>query len=469
MRYKKIFSVALLHDYYPGGNGGVYRFVPTEACQKLMQATGAFMKTWNNILYVVTRIENSGKPVIPIPDNARFEFFVEPADGHFFMFTAAGIQTSQLVYWIKNEPFPSDTPSYLFPAPVGFSADRGYHAGDIVLNESKQAYRATGEIEPGSNLADAAKWQLLGATASIRSSSRLFFSNGAPVSVGGIHYINPMPAAFNAGHSYRAGQMVLGDGSQIFEAIKNNPAGTLPNDVNAWVNRGIHPYATDDSLLQMHGQVAVLPVVPAEKNVQVNISKVFPGNIKPPVPIHADKFIYKDAVSVHPADLSELPAGLYEIEINNIKHTVYADAAMRWQDYPLLISIGHYVDPSPAVPLTDNNGLLLSPEYAIRFAPRSVMWRLQFRGASLPTPADNNSPDSVLRFVRPGVAPNTFLSEKPVRLQRASYKDGILLLNNNDPPDTLKINQLPAPGLMALETIRQNQTDYFMTTTNLYS
>jgi hypothetical protein len=237
----------------------------------------------------------------------------------------------------------------------------------------------------------------------------------------------------------------------------------------AWANRGSASFVTNNSLLQMHGPFAEMPVVPAAKTVQVEILKAFPAGIRPPVQVRTNQITYKEKVSVHQVDLSNLPVGLYEIVINTIRHTVYVDENMQWQDYPVLISIANYRNPAPPAALTDANGVLLSPEYTIRFAPRLVMWQLQFRGVSLPAPVENTSPVSVLRFVKEGAAPNVFLSEKPVRLQKASYKDGLLLLNNNDPPDTLKINQLPSPGLMLLRTIRQNDTDYFLTTTHLYS
>jgi hypothetical protein len=469
MRYKKIFSVALQHDYYPGGNGGQYRFVPTAACTAAMRAAGAFMKTWNNVLYLIVRVDHSGKPVNPLPENLPFEFFAEPADANFFQFTHVDIQSGKSVYWLKDNPFPAAVPTYLSPSPVFFNAASGYHRDDIVLDEENNAYRALSDMAVPGNVADASKWLALGKAASIRTSSRLFFSNADPLILNGTNYLHAFPEDYQADIRYGLGAMVKGPSNELFEAICNNAPGVPLSNEAAWANRGSASFVTNNALLQMHGPFAEMPVVPAAKTVQVEIFKSFPAGIKPPVQVRTNQITYKEKVSVHQVDLSNLPVGLYEIVINTIRHTVYVDENMQWQDYPVLISIANYRNPAPPAALTDANGVLLSPEYTIRFAPRLVMWQLQFRGVSLPAPVENTLPVSVLRFVKEGAAPNVFLSEKPVQLQKVSYKDGLLLLNNNDPPDTLKINQLPSPGLMLLRTIRQNDTDYFLTTTHLYS
>jgi hypothetical protein len=469
MRYKKIFSVSILHDFYPDGNGGLYRFVPTPACVGLLKDLGAFYKVHRNMLYVVTKIDDFGKPLIPIPENTSFDFFAAPLDGDFFLFTSATIQTSKAHYWIKDNPFPSNTPQYLFPDPIAYSSLKDYHKGAVVLNEGLSAYKALAEVPKGSDLNNHLLWQSLGQTASARFSTRLFFQNANPLVVENMHYLHPMANAYDAGMAYQVGSMVTGPANAVFEALKNLSSGSNLNDGTAWVNRGQHPFVTNQSLVQMHGSMANLPVAPQSKTVQVNIYKAFPDNIKPAAHMRSETVVYKDEVSAHPVDFSKLPPGLYEVLINNCKHFIYIDGGMHWQNYPMLISIGHYGSISPSVSLCDGNGALRSPEYAIRFAPKSVMWQLRFRGASLPSSVENDGPASDLRFVKPGASPNIFLSEHPVRLQRNAYKNGVLLLNNNDPPDTLKINQLPAPGLMASEIIRQHDTDYFLTTTNLYS
>lgn len=393
MKYKKIYSIEVLNDYFPEGKGGNYRFVPTESCKRLLQQTGAFYKVWGNMLYVVTRIDKDGKPVREIPVNSVFEFYIEPLDSSFFIYTVAD------------------------------------------LKESK----------------------------------RYFFHNAAPSALNGLKHLYGLPAAFNGTKAYNLSDTVLGPGNELFEALRNLGAGSSLADGTAWANRGQKAYVSAESLMPFYGSFTTLPVTPVSKKVEIRKFKVYPGNVIPPVLLSEETIFYDSEVSSQHVTLEGLREGLYEIRINNISHIAYIDPANTWQSLPALSAIGNYGHLSAAFALLDNNGALLSPEYTVRFAPRPVLWQLKYRGSQLPANAEpNGSPQSVT-FARPGLQPNVFLSSLPVRFQQSAYKNGILLLNNNDPPDQVKVNHLPAPATTGLEMLRQNNTDYFLTTTNLYS
>lgn len=95
MKYKKIFSIEVLNDYFPDGEGGNNRFVPTESCKRLLPQTGAFYKVWGNMLYVVTGVGKDGKSVREIPANSVFEFYNEPLDSFIFIYTVADLKESK--------------------------------------------------------------------------------------------------------------------------------------------------------------------------------------------------------------------------------------------------------------------------------------------------------------------------------------------------------------------------------------
>lgn len=393
MKYKKIYSIEVLNDFFPEGKGGAYRFVPTESCRQLMLQTGAFYKVWGNMLYVVTKVDSNGKPARDIPVNAVFEFYVEPLDSSFFLYTAA-----------DN-----------------------------------------------------------------KDSDRYFFHNAAPSVLGGLKYLYAPPPAFDGSKSYKLAATVTGPGNDVFEALKNLTPGSSLNDGTAWANRGQHAYATVQSITRFFGSFGVLPVAPASGTVQIRIFKVHPGNVVPAVEVSAETVFFSTPVNSHSVNCEKLRAGLYEIRVNNVPHLAFIDPAKSWESFPVLTAVGHYSHLGSAFALTDTNGVLLSPAYTIRFAPRSVLWQLKYRGGQLPANADTNGSPQAVTFARPGLQPNVFLSTLPVRLQQSAYKNGILLLNNNDPPDQVKVNHLPAPATTGLEILQQNSTDYFLTITNLYS
>ncbi len=393
MKYKRIYSIEVLNDYFPNGKGGAYRFVPTESCKQLLRQTGAFFKVWGNILYVIIKIDKDGKPARTIPVNSVFEFYIEPVDSAFFLYTVT----------------------------------------------------------------------------SIKNSGRYLFHNAGPAIAGGLKHLYGLPAAFDNTKTYSLSDMVQGPGNNVFEALKNMGAGSSLNDGLTWANRGQTAYATGQSLITCFGSFAQLPVTPAGKTVKVEILKVHPDNVVPAIQVSEETVFFSEPVSMHSINCEKLTPGIYEIRVNNVPHTAYIDPGQTWQSFPALTAVGHYSHLAANLTLTDTNGVLLSPEYSIRFAPKSVLWQLKYRGGQLPANSDSSGSPEDISFSRPGPQPNIFLSSLPVRMQHSAYKNGILLLNNNDPPDQLKINHLPAPATTGLEIFRLHDTDYFLTTTNLYS
>jgi hypothetical protein len=303
----------------------------------------------------------------------------------------------------------------------------------------------------------------------INNSSRYLFHNAAPAMAGGLKYLYGLPDAFDNTKTYNLSDNVKGPGNDVFEALKNLGAGSSLNNGLAWVNRGQTAYANSQSLIQCYGSFAQLPVSPSSKTVKVEIFKVHPENVVPAILVSAETVFFSEPVSAHSVNCEKLSPGMYEIRVNNVPHTAYFDPRQSWQSFPALTAVGHYSHLADNFALTDNNGVLLSPEYSIRFAPKSVLWQLQYRGNQLPANSDSSGSPQDITFTRPGPQPNIFLSSLPVRMQQSAYKNGILLLNNNDPPDQLKINHLPAPATTGLEIFRQNDTDYLLTKTNLYS
>lgn len=393
MKYKKVYSIEVLNDYFPNGQGGLYRFLATEACASLMRQTGALYKSWGNMLYVYVKTDANGKPLVPLPLNAVFEFYIEPADSAFFQYTLSAI----------NGP------------------------------------------------------------------SRYLFHNAAPLVLGGRNYLYGSAPNFDGTKAYSLNDLVTGGGNNVFEAVKNLAAGSSLNDVQAWANRGQVAYPTGQCLIPCYGAFAMLPVSPSSKSVYVEVFKVYPNNILPKVPIRGETVFFSSAVTYHNVNCEGFTAGLYEIRVNNVPNVVWIDPAKTWQYFPAITAVGNYGHLSPGLALVGAGGQLLSPEYTIRFAPRLVLWQLKYRGNQPPANGDSNGNPQAITFTRPGPQPNVFLTAQPVRMQQLAYKNGILLLNNNDPPDQVKVNNLPAPPNTGFEIFTQQDTDYFLTTTNLYS
>jgi hypothetical protein len=390
MKYKALFSIEFLHDYYNDGRGAKFVWLPTPACRQLLQDAGALYKVWNHELFVIVRVDDDDKPFKQIAENSLFEFYWQPIDPQFFGYTQIDFGTQNRFY---------------------------FHNGSAHVQDAKK-------------------------------------------------YLTAPPSLFASGNTFVLGQFVRNAGGTCFEAVRNLAAGSSLANGQQWANRGAVTYADTSSLKPCYGAFPILPVAPASPNVVIEVFTHVGDGQPAGVLVHKEEMEYEAPVTEHQLSWGSFLPGLYRVVVNGTDHIIYADPAREWYNHAGLVAIGHFTHPDAAFRLLDNDGVLLSPHYTVRFAPRSAIWRYQARTDSVKVVADETS---AITFDETGFA--QFTSRLPVRLRQEAYRHVMLEYNNTSPPDpekTVTIKNLPVPNGSRLGTIRQNDTDYLLATTNLH-
>lgn len=164
MKYKVLFSIGVLHDYFTGGTGSSFVFTPTPACKQLLSSIGALIKVHNHELLVVVKEDGTDKPFIPLPDNALFEFYWQPIDAQFFSYTQLDIPSGKRLYWHNHQPNTRNGIGYLHALPPAFNNANAYTAGSFVTGAAETCFEALVNLAAGSNLGNANQWANRGQT-----------------------------------------------------------------------------------------------------------------------------------------------------------------------------------------------------------------------------------------------------------------------------------------------------------------
>ncbi len=389
MKYKVLFSIEFLHDYYNDGRGAKFEWQPTPACKQLLQDTGALYKIWNHELFVFVKVDLEDKPFTQIAENSLFEFYWQPIDSQFFAYT---------------------------------------------------------QIDLGSK-------------------NRFYFHNGSAHEQDGKKYITARHSLFASGNTYTLGQFVRNAGGTCFEALRNLAAGSSLANAQQWADRGAVSYADAASHKSCYGAFPILPVDPPSATVVAEVHTHDGDGQAAGIMVYTENKEYESPVTEHQLSWTTFTPGQYRVVVNGTDHIIYADPSREWYNHAGLLAICHYTNLDAAFRLLNDDGVLQSPHYTVRFAPRTAIWRYQARTDSVKGLADETN---AIAFDETGFA--QFTSRTPVRMSQEAYPHVTLEYNNTNPPDPDKkftIKNLPVPNGSRLGKINQNDTDYLLATTNL--
>ena len=388
MRYRELFTVEVLHDYFADGKARTMLFTPTPACVDALTGAGLIIKSFGNKLYVLAQTLDGLKPHRDLPEPGVFSFYIQPADADFFQYS--------------NLPL------------KGGSANRYY------------------------------------------------FSNRENALADGKLYLHALPPAFDATIAHTVGEFVRSGTGNCYECLVNlAPNTSTLTNKEQWRNLGKVAYATALHHRTFTGPVANVPVVPVTKLVTVNVFGLDENTMQVDRLQYANTSVYEEPVASQQISLASLSAGIYRVRVNGVDHSFCYAPDNFWPGQVGLIQVFTH-DAVPAdYQLLDGAGQFQSPVFSIRMAAVSSLWQYIARTEGVKNIFDQT--DNGIEFER--VAPFTFRSKLPLRLQERPYDKLTMDYNNSDPPDPtrkVEITKLSVPGYRNQRTTRKDNTDYLV-------
>ncbi|UFH55812.1 hypothetical protein [Spirosoma sp. KNUC1025] len=162
MRYRELFTVEVLHDYFADGKAGTMLFTPTPSCEAAMAGAGLRAKSYDNRLYVIAQTQDGLKPFRDLPQPGVFSFYVQPADADFFQYSNLPLNsTSGMRYYFSNlEEAVVDGKNYLHKRHPDFNAANAYTVGQFVRSGTGNCYECLVNLATGtSTLNNTSQWR----------------------------------------------------------------------------------------------------------------------------------------------------------------------------------------------------------------------------------------------------------------------------------------------------------------------
>jgi len=135
LKYKVLATVSLQHEYYTDGRCTDFSVVPTPATQVLLKNLGAVYKTLGNKIMVFVRVGENDQPMIPVPDDVSFVFYMLLENQSFYNFSNINYRpAAKKRYYFSNRlmgRFVTDEQP--LPAAVAtYDPGASYEVGDLV-------------------------------------------------------------------------------------------------------------------------------------------------------------------------------------------------------------------------------------------------------------------------------------------------------------------------------------------------
>ena len=303
LKYKMLATVSLQHEYYTDGRCPDFTVVPSPETEILLKNLGAVYKSRGNKVMIFVRVGANNQPMIPVPHNVSFVFYMLLENQSFFNFSNINYQpAANKRYYFSNRlmgRFVTDEKN--LPAAVpAYDAANAYAVGDLavdpLLGYITEAIRASDAGNPHGP-ADTVYWLRKEGLAYVCKTDLATFVSGA---------YNYFPAAPQTDFT-----------ADIFEYN--------PNGAEVQV-----------------GDTITLSFDTPQTSVQI--------------------------------PLTDLPDGRYIVYINEDRNDIYLSAgAIQKNVFGIIELITDYVDINYG--LFDIDGLMLQPDYVIRFANRNFIWK----------------------------------------------------------------------------------------------
>ncbi|MCZ7558479.1 MAG: hypothetical protein M5R41_18990 [Bacteroidia bacterium] len=384
MRYRELFTIELLHDYFADGAARRIAIVPDRATRTVLAGCGTLAKQSGNRLFVIARTDDGTSPRVAPAAGSALTFFLHAEDASLF-------SLSQL----------------------RFNA-------------------AAGE--------------------------RFLFSNRDAGVVDGRLYLQPRNELFDNTKAYSLGRFVRDGAGDCHEALADLAPGSSLNNAQQWRKLGQLAYADDAQRVRVAGDTMVLPVDPPSDVVSVRVLGFNAANGQYDIEKRAEVFPYSVPVASQSVSLAALPDELFRVTVNDTGHTLYHRSAADWQQAFGIVRV--YIDGGEAAThrVLHADGSFLSPVFAIRIAPASVLWQYNARTDRVRRVFDASA---TIEFSP--VEARVFRSTLPQRLREQAYTGITVEYNDSNPLDPAKkidipLASVPGPGNSAL--VEQSGTTY---------
>jgi hypothetical protein len=196
--------VELLHDYYADGKLSAVTLAPSQDTEQQMRNLGIVWRLLGNKLVLLVRTNALGMPAVDLHTNSLLEFYLKPANAHFYNITNLGFAPSgaKRYYWSNEVANVQGGVSYLSKPIVGYDAGTEYSVGSMAGGgggEVLEAIRASG---PGDahGIGDSDWWMSRGTIQPVHNGDLVnVTSNEQAQSLGIIAIRNVLEAADTAG------------------------------------------------------------------------------------------------------------------------------------------------------------------------------------------------------------------------------------------------------------------------------
>ncbi|GAA4460500.1 hypothetical protein GCM10023189_35710 [Nibrella saemangeumensis] len=168
MRYRELFTVEVLHDYFADHKARSILFTPTPDCEKVMTGAGLRIKSFGNKLYVIVRTEDDLEPFQPLPQPGLLSFYMQSGDGDFFQYSNLPLNgaSGSRFYFQNTEAAVVDGIKYLHGLHPVFDNSKAYTVGQFVMSPAGECHECLVNLAPGtSSLGNAAHWHQVGKVA----------------------------------------------------------------------------------------------------------------------------------------------------------------------------------------------------------------------------------------------------------------------------------------------------------------
>ena len=277
-------------------------------------------------------------------------------------------------------------------------------------------------------------------------------------------------AAYNNTAAYSRGQMVTAAGTIYESILVNEPDGgnNKPlNDAAFWINTGSgRQFATAQDVLSSTGSLFRVMLTAASTTVTTTFRRFDPATNNFTIKAKEDSIQHfgEQPVEQVSIDTAGLPPGRYQLTVNDIPYIVYIDPQLAGGNYWGVAEIHHHSALSSAFKVLDQNGVMRSPRYKVRFRNRSTLWKYILRSGNGDNRLieDKDDPPAFV-FEAPAGDMQAFISTRPIPVTeqpRTSFQLVKPLDNNNR---KILLPVLPNPRLDVLReaTRTTNGPKYF--------
>jgi hypothetical protein len=164
MRYRELFTIELLHDYFADGAARRIRIVPAPETRPVLSGCGLLAKQSGNRLFVIARTDDGATPRIAPAGGTTLTFFLEAEDAKLFSLSHLRFNAAvgERYLFSNRDAGLVDGRLYLHADNDLFDAAKSYSVGSFVRDGAGDCHEALADLAPGSALNNPAQWRKLG-------------------------------------------------------------------------------------------------------------------------------------------------------------------------------------------------------------------------------------------------------------------------------------------------------------------